>query len=160
MTLDATLLEKLANWRPPRDGRQNFAVADEGAGWTAAITADRHDDLGTSVWEMNLQRSHALTRTHYDLKNWAHRAAGRVTGLLEPLLVVEVDSQRDEALLRSNQPRERGMDLYYYEALLKGVTEATVRRYHGSREGGRREQVPFTLTHETLAQFAADLVSD
>jgi hypothetical protein len=160
MTLDATLLERLVNWHPPRDSRQTLAVADEGAGWTASITADRHDDLGSAIWEMTLRRRRALTRSTDDLKNWAHRAAVRVTGLLEPLQVVEVDTLRDEALLRSSQPRKRGMGLYYYEALFKGVNEVYVRRYQGRREGGRREQVAFTLTHETLAQFAADLIAD
>jgi hypothetical protein len=160
MTLNERILQKLADWQPTPGSRQTLAVADEEAGWALNLAADRHDELGTAVWEMTLQRRTAPpARAADDLKNWATRAAGRVSGLLETLRVVEVDVQRDEALLRSTEPTRRGGMPYYYEVLLKGLQQATVRRYHGSPEG-RREQVAFLLTHEALAKFAADLAAE
>jgi hypothetical protein len=93
------------------------------------------------------------------LERWANGVARRVTGLMEPLRVLEIDIQRNEALLRSNEPTRRSADLFYYEVLLKGTQAASVRRYQGNPDGGRREQVPFGLTHEALAKLIGDLVA-
>ena len=94
------------------------------------------------------------------LRSWAERVAGRATGLLEPLRLVEVDGARDEALLRSEQPARRDEQLHYYEVVLRGRGEADVRRYQASHQpGSRREQVPFALTHEAVATLASDLTA-
>jgi hypothetical protein len=158
MTLDETLQPKLAEWRPAA-GRQTLTVPDGGSGWAVSLTADRHDELGCLVWEMTLRR---VAPGGGDLGAWAARAAERVTGLLEPLKVVEVDVQLNKALLRSNEPARRPQGaLFYYEVLLQGTTAATVRRYQGNAPGnGRREQVAFALTHEALAKLARDLTAD
>jgi hypothetical protein len=158
MTLNETVLERLAEWRAPREGRHALAVPDQGSGWTVTITADRHDDLSCALWEMTLQRISAAP-VGDSLQKWADRAA-RVNGLLEQLQVHEVDSERNEALLRSIQPTRRGEELYYYEVLLKGTSQANVRRFHGGTEKCKRTQVAFVLTHEQLSKFAADLAAD
>ena len=38
---------------------------------------------------------------------------------MEPLRLIEVDAERDTALLRSTAPQQRGDDLFYYEVQLK-----------------------------------------
>ncbi len=92
-------------------------------------------------------------------EGWAKGVAKRVTGLLEALWVLEIDAQRNEALLRSTEPSRRSAELFYYEVLLKGTQAANVCRYQASPGGGRREQVPFVLTHEALANFVRDLAA-
>ena len=158
MTLDETVLQKLADWQPPRGSRQTLAVADEGSGWAVSLTVDRHDDLSSALWEIHLQRVVAAP-AGLTLEGWANGVTQRVTGLLEPLWVLEIDVQRNEALLRSNEPSRRNADLFYYEVLLKRTQAAIVRRYQASPGGGRREQVPFVLTHEVLAKFVRDLAA-
>src|SRR6266540_2468632 len=101
MTLENTLLEKLSEWRPPQ-GRQTLNVPGGGA-WAVALTADRSDVLGCLVWELALQRT-APAPSGATLQGWAERIADRVTGLLEPLKVHEVDAERNQALLRSDGP--------------------------------------------------------
>jgi len=134
-------------------------IPDAGTGWTVSVTADRSDELGCLVWESVAQRS--AGRKDEPLQAWANRTADRVTGLLEPLAVVEVDVQRDEAVLRSDVPARRGDDLFYYEVVLKGAGEAAVRRYHSSHQPAtRREQIPFALTHESLAKLQGDLTAE
>src|SRR5438105_5392169 len=123
MTLDDTLRQKLADWRPP-GGRSDLTVPDAGSGWTATVTADRCDELGCLVWEMTLRRGPAAVARGLDLTTWAHGAARRVTGLLEPLKVIEIDGLRNEGLLRSDGPTQRGDKLSYYEVLLRGTTES------------------------------------
>jgi len=157
MTLREKLLQKLSEWRPASEGRHSLAVADEATGGTVRLAADRSDELGCLVWELTCQRGGPAKA---DLGAWAKSVAQRVTGLLEPLKVVEVDNSRGEALLRSNEPSRRGDSLSYYELLLAKRGEATVRRYQSNQQAGsRREQVTFALTHEVLAKFASDLAA-
>jgi hypothetical protein len=154
------VLRKVAEWRHS-GGRQTLTVPDAASGWELRLTADRADELGCKVWEMRLGRAVPVTGNDpAALRAWAERAADRVTGLLEPLRLVEVDGQRDEALLRSEQPAQRDEQLYYYEVVLKGRGEADVRRYQASQQpGSRREQVPFALTHEAIAKLTSDLTA-
>jgi hypothetical protein len=161
MTLNETLLARLAEWRPGR-GRQTLNVPDEGAGWTVSLTADRADELGCLAWEMTLHRSTSLPGGDAAaLRAWADRAVGRARGLLESLKVVEVDPERDEALLRSDTPAAKGEDRFYYEVHLKGTGVADVRRYRGTLAAlSKREQVAFALTHEALARLADDLTAE
>jgi len=134
-------------------------VPGEG-GWAVAVTADRSDVLGCLVWEMTVRRT-TPPAEGASLRAWGERIAARVTGLLEPLKLVEVDVQRNEALLRSDGPTQRGDNVVYYEAILQGTNAAVVRRYQGSRQGNtRREQVPFAITHEALAKLTADLTAE
>jgi hypothetical protein len=137
-------------------------VPDQGAGWSAALTADRADELGCLVWEMTVRRAAPLPGGDAAaLAAWADRAASRARGLLEMLKVIEVDAERDEAILRSDTPTARGEDRFYYEVHLKGTGVADVRRYRGSLAAtGKREQVAFALTHEALARLASDLTAD
>ena len=161
MSLSATLLEKLAEWRPGR-GRQTLNVPDSGAGWAVSLTADRADELGCLTWELTLRRGAPLPGGDAQaLRAWADRVAGRARGLMEMLKVVEVDAERDEAILRSDAPAAKGNDRFYYEVHLKGIGVAAVRRFRGAVGGtGKREQVAFALTHEALARLAADLAAD
>jgi hypothetical protein len=158
MTLNDILAEKLADWRP--EGRQSLIVADAGVPWSAEVAADCVDRVGCRLWELTLRRA----GTDLDaaaLKERAERAAARVTGLLEPLELVEVDAPRRVALVRSEAPGQRGDDLFYYEALFHGNGTVEFRRYQGSRQpGARRQQVAFTLTHDALAKLVADLIAD
>ncbi len=158
MTLENTLRQKLSEWRPASEGRHTLSVLDDQAGWTATLTADRQDQIGCVIWELALRRTAATPAA--GLKAWADRAAKNVKGLLETLAVVEVDAARNEALLRSGDPSRRGEAVSYYEIRLKGTTDALVQRFQGSTHGGKRTQVPFTLTHEVVAHLAADLASD
>ena len=74
---------------------------------------------------------------------------------------MEVDPTRNEALLRSDAPAWQGEDVAYYEAILNGTGRATLQRFRGSRQAGkRREQTAFSLTHDALAKLVGDLVRD
>src|SRR5579862_2291744 len=112
MTLENTLLEKLSEWQP-QPGRHELHVAD--GGWRATVTADRSDALGCLLWELRLQREGTA---EIDVQKWAVAAAERVNGLMQPLKVVEVDTLRNEAQLRSDSPSERGGKRLYHELLL------------------------------------------
>jgi hypothetical protein len=157
MILDETVLQKLAEWQPPA-GRQTLNVTTA-SGWFLTVTADRHDELGSLVWDLTLLRR-TPAAADKGLADWASRIADRVTGLLEPLKIVEVDAERNEALLRSQEPARRGDKLCYYEVILKGTSSASVLRYQALPGNGKREQVTFALTNEALAKLVADLTAE
>jgi hypothetical protein len=160
MTLDAMLLQKLSEWKPGR-GRQTLNLTDAASGWTVSLAADRCDELGCLVWELNLRRTVALVGGDAKILHaWGERAARRATGLLEALKLIEVDAQRDEAIVRSATPTQRSDDRLYYEALLTGSGTVCFRRYRGSIDGAKRDQVAFALTHEALAKLAVDLTAE
>jgi hypothetical protein len=159
MTLEETVLQKLADWRTAGEGRHQLVVPHAASGWAVHVTADRQDELSCSAWELVLQRTRDEAGSPRRVGDWAKATATSVTSLLEALCVVEVDERRDEALLRSKEPTKRQESLYYYELLLKGTRQGTVRRFRASHEGERREQVPFTLTHEAIAKLAADIAA-
>ncbi len=155
MTLNERLLEKLAEWRPD-SGRQTLVVAEPTTNTTVTVTADRNDVVGTQLWEVTLSRPAALDAA--GLKSWAEKTAGRVMGLLEPLRLLEVDADRRTAVLRSQAPTQRGDNRFYYELLLHGDGRAQLARYQTpAKPEGRREQIPFALTHESVAKVFGDI---
>src|SRR4051794_1882041 len=126
MTLAEALLQKLARWRPD-NGRQTLEVTSPEAGWVVALTAGQVEVLGCRLWDITLKRQGELPPL--DLDTRAREVASRVTGLLEPLRLLEVDQARGEALLRSDSPGRWGEGLFYYEVLLRADGVITLRRY-------------------------------
>jgi hypothetical protein len=153
MTLENTLLQNLAKWRFPLGDRRTL-TATEG-GWNVAVHADSADTVGCHVWEVVLSRANPAAGT--DLRARAERVAASVTGLLEPLRLLEVDAPKGTALLRSGAPKQTGDNLFYYEVRLGADGSANTRRYEAERAGTKRKQIAFTLTHEALAKLADDL---
>jgi hypothetical protein len=159
MTLNETFLQKLSEWNPTGPGRHVLAALAPDAGWTATVTADRTDSTGCLLWEVGLSRTGPVP-AGLTLRVWVEQAASRITGLLEPLAVYEIDDVRGEAILRSQAPAQRAGQLGYYEILLRGTASATLRRYTASHQpGSHRQQVAFALTHEALAKVAEDLTA-
>src|SRR5262245_8124806 len=150
MTLENTVRERLSEWRPPAE-RQELVVSDGDV--SLHLTADRREELGCLTWELAVVRKAPAGET---LHAWADRIAQRVTGLLEPLKVVEIDAVRNEGILRSDRPTTRGDDTFYCEVFLKGTTVATLRRYQ-ARDTKPRAQIAFALTHDAIAKLANDL---
>ena len=158
MTLTESLLPKLSDWLPAGGGRHSWSESFPAAGWTVGITADKADSLSCLVWELALTRT-AEAPTSLSLKSWAAMIAERVSGLLEPLAIYEVDEARNEAILRSEEPSRKGEALAYYEVRLVGLSCATVRRFASTRTTPGRTQVAFAITHETLAKLAGDIAA-
>ena len=143
MTLAETLLPKLADWRPAGEGRHAAAIALPEHGWTVHLTAEHVDSVGAR------------------LEAHARAAAGRVTGLLEPLRVVEMDAPRHTVLLRSDGPQKKADVVSYYEVRYLGRNRVTLERIQATKgTPASRSAVAFTLTHEGLAKVVDDLVRE
>lgn len=160
MTLvdNAMLQEKLSQWQPVGDGRHSFSESLADSGWNLQICAEHNDRIGCLIWELTLSR----TETPEDAvspRSWANCIASRVSGLREDLKLIEVDSLRNQAILRSEDPSAKGDSVQYYEIVLDGESRATVQRFQANRLlGTRREQIAYALTHETLADLVCEMI--
>jgi hypothetical protein len=154
MTLESLLPRKLADWRPD-SASDRLTVDDPAGGWRATVHADVVETVGSRLREVGVARLAPLADPA-PLLDRARGLADRVTGLLEPLRLVEVDAHQDVAQLRSDAPAVKGETLAYYEVTLHGHGAAQVKRYEAGH-GGKREAVPFTLTHEALGKLVGDL---
>lgn len=156
MTLAELVLPEVSSWRPSGTGRHSWSQTFASSGWTVRCLADQVDSLSCLAWQLELVRT-IDPPAGLTLASWAAGIAGRVTGLLEPLKVHEIDPTIGVALLRSVAAARRGDDLAYYELRLDGLTTATVRRYVAHKGRSGRRQVPFALTHEALAKLVGDI---
>lgn len=153
MTLAEKLLPELNNWKATERTDWTTSFADEG--WSVNLTADRNDAIATLAWELTVSRTGGTSET---VRSWAEGIADRSSGLLEKLKLLESDTTRNEAVLRSDSPSRAGDSVAYYEVILNGTTSASVRRYRANRKlGTPREQVVFALTHEALAKLIGDI---
>lgn len=150
MTLAEKLLLELGDWRPA--GRDALAVRLPDSG--VEVVADVNTELGAMLRSVTVDRVPLAGAT---MRGWAESIAARSSGLMERLRVLEVDDGRSETLLRSDRPTAKGDEKAYYEIRLAGTTRATVHRYRAV--GGKREQVPFPLTHEALVKLVDDLAA-
>jgi hypothetical protein len=160
MSLNEVLLAKLANWKPAAS-RTSLTVADEATGWSATATVDESNTLSCLLWDLHVRRAADEQKPSSDeLKAWTERIAQDATGLLENLRVVEIDLPRGQAQLRSEQPAQRGDEVFYYEVLLSGARDAHLRRFRASQSHGRREQVVFPVTNEALAKIVSVITAN
>jgi hypothetical protein len=156
MTLENMLQQKLNNWRPD-NAPETLTVADEAGVWSVAVRAAAVDVVGARLWDVTFRRANTTLDANA-LKTWGEKIAGRVTGLLEPLRVIEIDAQQRAALLRSDKPGQRGDAVQYYEVRLTADGTATVQRFQAAHQPEtRRQQIEFTLTHDALAKLTADV---
>jgi len=159
MTIAETLLPKLNEWEAAGLGRQSWAQPVGDRGWALNLEADRVDSLGCLIWELTLTRTGDNPLSSAVLKQRAAAVADRITGLMEPIHLVEVDETRGEALLRSETPAHRSHSLAYYELIMHG-NRIDLRRFQFANGKIRREQVAFGLTYEAIAKLVDDLVRE
>jgi len=159
MTLVSKLRQKLSDEKPCAN-RHDLQVADPESGSAVTLAIKQRDGLSSLVWEMRVRRPAPAGQT---MRQWAERIAARVTYLLEPLKVLEVDTERNQAMLRGVVSGEPKDGVSYFEVILDGTTSALVRRYQvaGVADAAgnlpKREQVAFALTHEGLLKLVGDV---
>lgn len=156
MIFENTLRQKLSE-APPGAVRRDILAADADTGWTVRLTIDKNDELSCLIHELVVRRSSPAAA---DLPSWAEHLAGQLKGLMEALVVLEVDTERNQAILRSDSPTRRNDVRSYFEVLLTGTNSALLRRYQVPAEGmHKREHVSFAITHDGLFKLVDDLTS-
>jgi hypothetical protein len=158
MTLAEALQSKLVEARPTSPGRFTLAHTDAALGWTVSLDIERADALSCQLWEVSCVRN---SGEEPGLRAWADLLAQRVTGLMEPLEVIEIDSLKNQAILRSESPTVRNEKRAHFELKLEGGRKATLRRYQAAIDPtAKRQSTTFVLTHEVIAKLAEDLTGN
>ena len=93
------------------------------------------------------------------LRAWGDRLAGRLTYLMEPLVVLEVDDLVGSAKLRSQAPTARGDVRSYYEIRLGRDRSLRLRRISFDDATRQRRPAPCQFTGEVVERLADDLVA-
>lgn len=157
MRSDLLQLE-LNAWTTLDGGRQSWSCLVPDTDWTVMLTAEKNDSLATVLWEIAISRD-IQTADHLMLDSWANRVANQLLSLSERLNVVEIDKTLRVALLRSNPAKKRGQFTSYFELYLEGIHRATLRRYAVELvRQPTRMQIPFTITHEAIAEALLEIV--
>ena len=151
MTLDDKLRQAIAAAAPPGP-----VSCDDGAGRTATVDLQKADEMGCKIRSVQVHRPDVAAG---GLENWAKKTAEKVTGLLEPLRLLELDATRDEAVLRSQKPTPKNGEIHYYEMHMNGSGNATLNRYKASPNAPGRDPIDFVLTHEALGKLVDDVTS-
>ena len=162
MILVKNLRQKLAELEPSSD-RHDLQVADADTGSAVTLALVQRDAMSCLALGDYPAAECTAGPGHASMGRADRRA--RVTSLLEPLQVLEVDTERSQALLRSQIGTPQQQEpVNYFEVILSGTTSAAVRRFQAAQVDDataasvRRAQVAFALTHEGLLKLVSDLL--
>lgn len=89
------------------------------------------------------------------LSRIADRLASKLTYLLEPLRVIEVDGQAGALQMRSHPPYQQEKQTRYYEVLVQRGGSLSLVRYE-RQAGQARSSIAATVTREVFHRLAAD----
>lgn len=116
------------------------------------------DAIGCSFQTLGYSTAKLADATLDDLKNISESLTSRLTYLLEPIGVVEVDRDRAAVQLRSNPPQKGEDATSYYELMIRRGGDVTLSRYE-KKSGLMRQIVPAHITREVLQRLAEDFVA-
>ncbi len=115
--------------------------------------------VGVALHELHCTLQPEAEFSADQLRNWGNRLGERMTYLMEPLRVLEVDDEQGVACLRSNTPTPRGSQRSFYEILLNRTGSLSLNRISFNEEDRRRTSTEFQLSREILERFADDLAA-
>lgn len=115
------------------------------------------DAFGCSVDSFTFHTGGLQGATLEKLKKIGEELSRRVTYLLEPIAIIELDAEGVTVQMRSSPPsQEDGVTSYYELAINQNGLK--LRRYQ-SQSGQPRQATPSNFTHETLRRLARDISS-
>ncbi|MBY0585980.1 hypothetical protein K2X85_02325 [bacterium] len=156
-------LHKLVEARIPFRNRLEPMVASE-QGVTVRCDVTQAEGVGCMLTHLDLVEENKSSLSMDELVHWAEWMCGRVTYLLEPLHLIEIDRRNGLALVRSKMPRRQNSsgklseNIAYFELVADRRHHASLRRFQFRRTTRDRGSVPFGLTHDQLEVLVDDLV--
>jgi hypothetical protein len=117
------------------------------------------DSVGLAFSALEFATASRPEWTSEALQQWGQRLAGRVTYLMEPLKVVEIDADGGEVQIRSQTPTTRAERRGYYEVCLFKQGTLRMERYAFEETTRQRRSTTCQLTREVLERLADDLVA-
>ncbi len=93
------------------------------------------------------------------LRAWGERLAARVTYLLEPLKVIEIDAGGGEVQIRSQAPTVRAQQRGFYEVRLYKQGSLRMERFVYNDATRERQRTACQLTREVVERLADDIAA-
>lgn len=115
------------------------------------------DAIGCSFHTLGYSTDKLASSSLDELKSISEDLTKRLTYLLEPIGMVEVDRDRAAVQLRSSPPQKGDDGTNYYELMVRRGGDVTLSRYQ-KRPGQIRLIIPAQVTREVLVRLAEDFV--
>ncbi len=113
------------------------------------------DSLGCAVDQFSFRSDRLHGAPLEKLKKIGEDLSRRVTYLLEPIAIIELDAEGVTVQLRSSPPTKDDGTTTYYELNIN-QEGLTLRRYQ-AQSGQPRQPIPAHFTHEALRRLARDI---
>ena len=117
------------------------------------------DTVGLACTALEFTTSSRAEWTSEGLGAWGERLAGRVSYLLEPLKVLEVDRDGGEVQIRSQNPTTRSEQRGYYEVRLSQQGSLRLERFTFDEATRQRRPIACQFTREVLERLADDIAA-
>ena len=114
------------------------------------------DRIGCEFDELSLESPALQGADTRRLEKIASKLAAKLTYLLEPLRILEIDDQARVVQMRSVPPSRQGNLRSYYEVQVREGGAVALRRFEAER-GKPRRQVAAHVTREVFRRLADDL---
>src|SRR5689334_10605762 len=114
---------------------QTVAWSAEG-GSAVEVDFTAVESLGCAFRELRVSAEGLRDKPFEDLKTRAEQICRRVTYLLEPMGLLELDPESQVVLVRSTPPAKNGAETAYYEMRISAPGVLTLRRYTRSGQEG------------------------
>jgi hypothetical protein len=124
---------------------------------TLSLTA--LDTVGVAFDELEFTTTDRTEWSSSDLGAWGQRLASRVTYLLEPLKLLEVDAGGGEVQIRSQSPTPRAERRGFYEVRLDKQGNLRMERFVFEEATRQRRRTPCQFTREVLERLADDIAA-
>jgi hypothetical protein len=158
MTLNRKIAAELDVLTAPAVDRPGRMDVTEGP-HRVEMTIREAGPVGLALDQLTYTRSDRPEWTTDALRAWGDRLSARLTYLLEPLVVLEVDAEAGEVELRSARPSKREGARSYYQVGLRKEGRLDFQRFRFEEADRSRHPVPCQFTREVLERLVDDLAA-
>ena len=117
------------------------------------------DSVGLAFSSLEFTTSSRAEWTSEALNEWGNRLSSRITYLMEPLKVLEIDAGGGEVQLRSQSPTARDSARGYYEMRLFRQGILRMQRFTFDEAARQRRASSCQLTREVIERLADDIIA-
>ncbi len=139
-----------------RDQNPPFAVSVEDGPNRLQLDLTSLDSVGVAFDALEFATTQRPEWSAEELTAWGERLTRRVTYLMEPLKVLEIDAEAGEVEIRSDNPTPRAELRGYYEIRLGRAGTCRLHRYVFDETTRRKRRASCNLTREVLERLVDD----
>ena len=140
-----------------QDGSGPFVLSVAGALGTLHAQLRVVDQLACSFDQMEYQSDRLADADMEQMKAVSDDLVSRMTYLLEPLGVLELDEESASIQLRSVPPSKEDGTIRYYELVVQRGGSIKLERYERPKDSHDRVTIPAEVTRDVFQRLASDM---